>query len=106
MSHDHWHGGPDSVHIHLCLLVVRGTHEQPNRMAGVSRFAKSFTPKQGQYVAFIYIYSVCTAGHRPKPTCSNIFASARLRFNRWSGARTSRLYQKATEAPPQHRNAR
>ena len=25
----------------------------------------------------------CTAGLRPKPTCSNIFASAHLRFTRW-----------------------
>ena len=25
----------------------------------------------------------CTAGHRPKPTCNNIFASARLQFTRW-----------------------
>ena len=25
----------------------------------------------------------CTASLRPKPTCNNIFASARLRFTRW-----------------------
>lgn len=31
--------------------------EQLNRMAGVSLAAKTFTPKQGQYLAFIYLYT-------------------------------------------------
>src|SRR6266536_5110549 len=31
------------TYIHLCLLVVRGTDEQLNRMAGVSRPAKTST---------------------------------------------------------------
>ncbi|WP_430649474.1 LexA family protein [Bradyrhizobium uaiense] len=35
---------------------LRGTHEQLNRMAGVSPSAKTFTPKQGQYLAFIHLY--------------------------------------------------
>ena len=34
-------------------------------MAGVSPPAKTFTPKQGQYLAFIYAY---TRLHRPPPT--------------------------------------
>ena len=38
------------------LLLDRGTDEQLNRMAGVSRPAKIFTPKQGQYLAYIYLY--------------------------------------------------
>jgi Mn-dependent DtxR family transcriptional regulator len=33
-------------------------------MAGVSRAAKTFTPKQGQYLAFIYAY---TRLHRRSP---------------------------------------
>jgi LexA DNA binding domain len=44
------------AYIHPCLLLVRGTDEQLNRMAGVSRSAKTFTPKQGQYLAFIHLY--------------------------------------------------
>jgi DNA-binding MarR family transcriptional regulator len=44
-------------------------------MADVSRAAKSFTPKQGQYLAFIHLTRVCTAGRQPKPTCRNICIS-------------------------------
>jgi Mn-dependent DtxR family transcriptional regulator len=33
-------------------------------MAGLSRFAKTFTPKQGQYLAFIHLY---TRLHRRPP---------------------------------------
>ena len=44
--------------------MVRGTDEQLNRMAGVSRPAKTFTPKQGQYLAFIHLY---TRLHRRPP---------------------------------------
>jgi DNA-binding MarR family transcriptional regulator len=43
---------------------VRGTHEQLNRMADVSPSAKPFTAKQGQYLAFIYLY---TRLHRRPP---------------------------------------
>ena len=43
------------AYIHACLLV-RGTHQQLNRMAGVSPSAKTFTPKQGQYLAYIHLY--------------------------------------------------
>jgi hypothetical protein len=52
------------AYIHPCLLLVRGTDEQLNRMAGVSRPAKTFTPKQGQYLAFINLY---TRLHRRPP---------------------------------------
>jgi Mn-dependent DtxR family transcriptional regulator len=38
--------------------------EQLNRMAGVSRPATAFTPKQGQYLAFIHLY---TRLHRRPP---------------------------------------
>lgn len=31
--------------------------EQLNRMAGVSLDAKTFTPKQGQYLAYIHLYT-------------------------------------------------
>jgi len=38
--------------------------EQLNRMAGVSLAAKTFTPKQGQYLAFIHLH---TRLHRRPP---------------------------------------
>ncbi len=46
------------------LSLVRGTHKQLNRMAGVSPSAKTFTSKQGQYLAFIHLY---TRLHRRPP---------------------------------------
>src|SRR5438552_17939784 len=52
------------AYIHLCLLVIRGTDEQLNRMAGMRRSAKTFTHKQGQYLAFIHLY---TRLHRRPP---------------------------------------
>jgi DNA-binding MarR family transcriptional regulator len=52
------------TYIHPCLLLAGGTDEQLNRMADVSRPAKSFTPKQGQYLAYIYAY---TRLHRRPP---------------------------------------
>ena len=51
------------AYIHTCLLV-RGTHKQLNWMAGVSFSAKTFTSKQGQYLAFIHLY---TRLHRRPP---------------------------------------
>src|SRR5271169_2413347 len=48
----------------MACLRVRGTHKQLNRMAGVSRPAKTFTPRQGQYLAFIHLY---TRLHRRPP---------------------------------------
>src|SRR5215469_15140817 len=45
-------------------LLAGGTDEQLNRMAGVSPSAKTFTPKQGQYLAFIHLY---TRLHRRPP---------------------------------------
>ena len=51
------------VYIHPCLLD-RSTDEKLNRMAGVSRSAKTFTFKQGQYLAFIHLY---TRLHRQPP---------------------------------------
>ena len=38
--------------------------KQLNRMAGVNLAAKTFTPKQGQYLAFIHLY---TRLHRRPP---------------------------------------
>ena len=52
------------AYIHPCFLLDRGTDEQLNRMAGVSRPAKIFTPKQGQYLAYIHLY---TRLHRRPP---------------------------------------
>jgi DNA-binding MarR family transcriptional regulator len=52
------------AYIHPCLLLDRGMDEQLNRMAGVSPSAKTFTPKQGQYLAYIHLY---TRLHRRPP---------------------------------------
>src|SRR2546427_7249219 len=48
----------------MACLLVRGMHEQLNRMAGVSPSTKPFTTKQGQYLAFIHLY---TRLHRRPP---------------------------------------
>jgi DNA-binding MarR family transcriptional regulator len=44
--------------------MAEGSDGQLNRMAGVSRAAKTFTPRQGQYLAFIHLY---TRLHRRPP---------------------------------------
>jgi DNA-binding MarR family transcriptional regulator len=48
----------------MARLHIRGTYQQLNRMAGVSPSAKTFTPKQGQYLAYIHLY---TRLHRRPP---------------------------------------
>ncbi len=48
----------------MACLLVRGTHEQLNRMAGLSPSTKPFTPTQGQYLAFVHL---CTRLHRRPP---------------------------------------
>src|SRR4029078_8531125 len=53
----------------MACLRVRGTHQQLNRMADVSPSAKPFTPKQGQYLAFIHLY---TRLHRNTPAETDI----------------------------------
>src|SRR5215475_1063971 len=54
--------------IHAPLLAA-GTDEQLNRMAAVSPSAKTFTPKQGQYLAYIHLY---TRLHRRPPAEADI----------------------------------
>src|SRR6201993_5225739 len=41
----------------MACLLVRGTHEQLNRMAGVSPLNKPLTPTQVQYLIFIHLYA-------------------------------------------------
>ena len=43
---------------------MRGAAEQLNRVTEMSPSAKTFTPKQGQYLAFIHLY---TRLHRQPP---------------------------------------
>src|SRR6476620_11935953 len=62
------------AYIHACLLE-RGTHEQLNRMAGVSP-SKTFTPKQRQYLAFIHLY---TRLHRRPPAETDMQEYFRVR---------------------------
>jgi DNA-binding MarR family transcriptional regulator len=50
-------------------LLAGGMDEQLNRMAGVSPSAKTFTPKQGQYLAYIHLY---TRLHRRPPAEADI----------------------------------
>jgi hypothetical protein len=57
------------TYVHPCPLLAGGTHEQLNRMAGVSPSAKTFTPKQGQYLAYIHLY---TRLHRRPPAEADI----------------------------------
>jgi hypothetical protein len=52
------------TYVHPCPRLAGGTDEQLNRMAGVSPSAKTFTPKQGQYLAYIHLY---TRLHRRPP---------------------------------------
>jgi LexA DNA binding domain len=52
------------TYVHPCPLLAGGTDEQLNRMAGVSPSAKTFTPRQGQYLAYIHLY---TRLHRRPP---------------------------------------
>jgi len=42
-------------------------------MSEVNRSAKAFTPKQGQYLAFIYAYTRLHRWPRPKPTWQQYF---------------------------------
>jgi DNA-binding MarR family transcriptional regulator len=51
------------------LLLAGRTDEQLNGMAGVSPSTKTFTPKQGQYLAYIHLY---TRLHRRPPAEADI----------------------------------
>src|ERR1700720_920985 len=53
----------------MACPLLRGAHQQLNRMAGVSPSAKTFTPKQGQYLAYIHLY---TRLHRRPPAEADI----------------------------------
>ena len=68
------------TYIHPYLLLVRGTDKQLNRMAGVSRSAKPSRLSRANIWRLFTSTRGCTAGLQPKPTCNNILASARLRY--------------------------
>src|SRR6202162_3720830 len=53
----------------MACPLVRGAHQQLNRMGGVSPSTKPFTPKQGQYLAYIHLY---TRLHRRPPAETDI----------------------------------
>ena len=50
-------------------MLTGGTDEQLNRMAAMSPSAKTFTAKQGQYLAYIHLY---TRLHRRPPAEADI----------------------------------
>src|ERR1700719_2631234 len=52
-------------------------------MVRLSRPAKTFTPKQGQYLAFIHLYTRLHRRPPAKPICSNTSALAHPRFTKW-----------------------
>jgi hypothetical protein len=45
--------------------------------------APNFTPKQRQYLAFIYAYTHVLGRLPPKLTCNGTLASVRLPFIKW-----------------------
>jgi hypothetical protein len=57
------------TYVHPCPLPAEGMDEQLNRMAEVSPSAKTFTLKQGQYLAYIHLY---TRLHRRPPAEADI----------------------------------
>src|SRR5262245_40197054 len=57
------------AYTHTCLPRRWRHGGAPNRMAGVSPSAKTFTPKQGQYLAYIHLY---TRLHRRPPAEADI----------------------------------
>ena len=69
-------------------------------MVRLSRPAKTFTPKQGQYLAFIHLYRACTADPRPKPTCSNTSALAHPRFTKWCSRSNARASSEDSQEQP------
>ena len=98
----------DSIaYIHPCLLAAGGLNGQLNRMAGLSRSAKTFTHTQGQYLAFIHAY---TRLHRRPPAETDMqeYFPCQSAFGSPDGvdARTRGVHQKATEGRPQYRTAR
>ena len=56
------------AYIHACLLV-RGAHEHLKSDGRRSPSTKTFTPRQGQYLAFIHLY---TRLHRRPPAETDI----------------------------------
>src|SRR5262252_9128663 len=78
-----------------------------SRMAGVSPSAKTFTPKQGQYLAYIHLY---TRLHRRPPAEADIPAiflrHTAFRSSNGVDARTCRLHQTAARRRSQYRSPR
>jgi hypothetical protein len=75
-------------------------------MAGVSRPEKIFTPKQGQYLAFIHLYMRL---HRQPPAESDMqeyFRVSPLGSPDGADPRTRRLHPTAIKHTSQHRTAR
>ena len=79
---------------------------QLSRMSEVSRAAKTFTPKQGQYLVFIHAY---TRLHRRPPAEADMQqyfrVSPAVGLPNGANACTRRLYCKTAGRSPQHRNA-
>ena len=76
-------------------------------MAGVSRPAKTFTPKQGQYLAFIHLY---TRLHRRPPAETDMQQYFRVSppsvHQMVLTLERAGLHPKTAKDAPQHRTAR
>ncbi len=95
------------TYVHPCPLLAGGTDEQLNRMAGVSPSAKTFTPKHGQYLAYIHLYTRLTspaAGGTRHPAI--FWRYTALSSPNGADARTWRLHQTATGRRSQYRSPR
>jgi len=75
------HLAGDRIQIGLVRGVIRIQHG--GRDDALPPKAPTFTPKQGQYLAFIYAYTRVLGRPPPKPTCRGASASARPPSIKW-----------------------
>jgi len=69
-------------------------------MAGVSRLLKSSHPSRVSIWPTYTCTRACTAGLRPKPTCSDISALAHPRFTRCCWRSNGRAWSEGSQEPP------
>ena len=89
------------AYIHPYLLLVGGTDEQLNSDGWRELISKIFTPKQGQYLAYIHLYMRL---HRRPPAETDMQQYFRVSppsvHQMVVTLERSRLHQKATEGRP------
>jgi hypothetical protein len=75
-------------------------------MAGVSPSAKTFTPKQGQYLAYIHLYTRLHRRSQAETDMQQYFRVSPFGSPDDAHAGTSRPHQKAAKDASQHRGPR